>query len=1098
MKTSELPHGEPSQLRLDWSSGLSTPALPDDLAEVTLHFPSGADQPLLRWPNGAAQTSPADSTTRQRLSALELRDAARILWIVDNDPAQKTVTVSVHQFARAISLGEKLAIAVDEIGVRAAQRVIGAAASIEQVCEWLRDEVQLPPLRPGGPARAIATGDPEGGRRFRLLGRRFAVDIDTSGATPAVIRIAPVRDHRRAFRPPEILIEAELSFKDSTATSDGVLRSIQAQLSQIIADSDNSYLALWQRYQDLERAQLLARAQEIGFIPYKGRSLRPTGVWRFSVSDKAGLATFYDRAVASDVQLEASPHPPAKLLDPLSEENLKRLTPPLSGRPTGARPDKRTLDLRPYDEDKTADPPEKGYLYCSLHGDKVRLRRREEALRRLKSAQAYIPRLALIIEGQPATVIKPLRHKPLCKVSRRVFKTEPTSAQRDAIDRALNTPDIALIQGPPGTGKTTVIAALEARLAELRDAGEEPSGRILLTSFQHDAVDNAVDRTRVYGLPPARFGGRTGDRTVEAQAERFAAELRTHLKAELSRQAEDRPLSLFCRVRDELAAVIAGGVGVKAALDLVALLLQQPAAVLPQPLWDRLLAAQATLKSDCAASAGDPLILKAIAGLRATPAAFSDDGPVRARRALSALGETLEEAEAALLERAGAVATGAPFEEQDEIAKLREALLDRHVREAPPSVPRGLPPGVLDTLKAAASHLREALETSPGGVGDALEELSEHLEEAPEEVIRTLRHYSAVYAATCQQAVGRSIASLKGLPENLWFNTVIVDEAARANPLDLFIPLSIAKRRVILVGDHRQLPHLLERSIEAELGADPQSAIAKALKESLFQRLFEDLKRRQLTDGINRVVTLDQQFRMHPVLGGFVSQTFYAEHNEGFSSPRPAADFHHPLKAWSRGGASICAGWKHIPKASGLERRVGHSFARRAEAQWIARHVHELVTGEGGGLTIGVIAFYSAQVTELLSAMAPLGLSERDADDQSLRIARHWRDLEHPDGSRVERLRVGTVDAFQGMEFDVVLLSAVRSNETRGNSPEAHRARFGHLMLSNRLCVAMSRQRKLLVVVGDSAMFGSEEGEQAVPGLARFHELCGGEHGLLA
>ena len=47
------------------------------------------------------------------------------------------------------------------------------------------------------------------------------------------------------------------------------------------------------------------------------------------------------------------------------------------------------------------------------------------------------------------------------------------------------------------------------------------------------------------------------------------------------------------------------------------------------------------------------------------------------------------------------------------------------------------------------------------------------------------------------------------------FRTVIVDEAARSNPLDILIPMALAERRIILVGDHRQLPHILEPDIES-------------------------------------------------------------------------------------------------------------------------------------------------------------------------------------------------------------------------------------------------------------------------------------------
>ena len=51
--------------------------------------------------------------------------------------------------------------------------------------------------------------------------------------------------------------------------------------------------------------------------------------------------------------------------------------------------------------------------------------------------------------------------------ARQILGGKPTDAQVEAIDLAINSRDIVLIQGPPGTGKTRVIAAIQARLAEL-------------------------------------------------------------------------------------------------------------------------------------------------------------------------------------------------------------------------------------------------------------------------------------------------------------------------------------------------------------------------------------------------------------------------------------------------------------------------------------------------------------------------------------------------------------------------------------------------------------------------------------------------------
>ena len=161
-----------------------------------------------------------------------------------------------------------------------------------------------------------------------------------------------------------------------------------------------------------------------------------------------------------------------------------------------------------------------------------------------------------------------------------------------------------------------------------------------------------------------------------------------------------------------------------------------------------------------------------------------------------------------------------------------------------------------------------------------------------------LQHYTVVLAATLQQSAGKEMRRVRGIEEGQTsFESVIVDEAARANPLDLFIPLSMAKRRVVLVGDHRQLPHLLEPDVERQLaeGVDQGTVAAQtlhAVQASLFERLWVVLRKLEQRDGIRRTVTLNAQYRMHPELGRFVSREFYEIHDDGeIESPRRADEF---------------------------------------------------------------------------------------------------------------------------------------------------------------------------------------------------------------
>ena len=90
----------------------------------------------------------------------------------------------------------------------------------------------------------------------------------------------------------------------------------------------------------------------------------------------------------------------------------------------------------------------------------------------------------------------------------------------------------------------------------------------------------------------------------------------------------------------------------------------------------------------------------------------------------------------------------------------------------------------------------------------------------------------------------------------------------------------------------------------------------------------------------------------------------------------------------------------------------------------------------------------------------------------------------------------GLQRTVQGKEFDVVYLSVTRSNDFSQGDEKAARRKYGHLMLENRMCVAMSRQKSLLVVVGDRAMFEPVGECKPVRGISEFINLCEGKYGI--
>ena len=160
------------------------------------------------------------------------------------------------------------------------------------------------------------------------------------------------------------------------------------------------------------------------------------------------------------------------------------------------------------------------------------------------------------------------------------------------------------------------------------------------------------------------------------------------------------------------------------------------------------------------------------------------------------------------------------------------------------------------------------------------------------------------------------------------------------------------------------------RAQELEDAGEINELQRKALNESLFERLVNGLRQLHLdhTGQPVRVVTLDTQFRMHPVLGDFVSRVFYEAYGElPIKSGRPAPDFNHNVPNFA---GRVC-GWINCP-VKGQEdrdRRVGGSRVRQVEADHIAREARHILE-TCPGLSLGVITFYAAQRDLILKQMS--------------------------------------------------------------------------------------------------------------------------------
>jgi len=254
------------------------------------------------------------------------------------------------------------------------------------------------------------------------------------------------------------------------------------------------------------------------------------------------------------------------------------------------------------------------------------------------------------------------------------------------------------------------------------------------------------------------------------------------------------------------------------------------------------------------------------------------------------------------------------------------------------------------------------------------------------------------------------------------YDYVVLDEANRATVLDSLVALARG-RRFILVGDRLQLQPVLSEA-EEQLRLEPAMARAGVIGKSLFVWMTE----RHFPD--RAIVFLDEQNRMHPTIGGLIARAFYEDRlRNGAAAPRRdtgVPHFPHPA-VWVD-----TRGLKGVRESRGR----GPSLFNVPEARLVTTIARHILRDAPEGMDLGVIAAYAEQAALLRRMLR----QEARANSRGMEI--------------------DTVDAFEGREKDVVIVSLVRSNRRR---------EIGFLQLMQRINVALSRARRLLIVVGDTA-----------------------------
>ncbi len=253
------------------------------------------------------------------------------------------------------------------------------------------------------------------------------------------------------------------------------------------------------------------------------------------------------------------------------------------------------------------------------------------------------------------------------------------------------------------------------------------------------------------------------------------------------------------------------------------------------------------------------------------------------------------------------------------------------------------------------------------------------------------------------------------------FQTVFIDEAAQGLEPATWIPITKANR-IVFAGDHCQLP--------------PTIKSYNAAKEGLEETLFEKAIKRN-----NLAVMLQEQYRMNSDIMNFSSKFFYNNNLIANSEVENWKLFSEDLSVEFIDTAG-CGYFEQVDSET-------KSSYNKEECELLQKHLREYLSllefNTVSNMSIGIVSPYKAQVNLLTEELDGIGKEYQKAQ---------------------AHIVVNTIDSFQGQERDVIYISLVRSNE---------KGEIGFLSDIRRMNVAITRARKKLVIIGDSATVGQNK-----------------------
>ena len=668
------------------------------------------------------------------------------------------------------------------------------------------------------------------------------------------------------------------------------------------------------------------------------------------------------------------------------------------------------IDLTPQVDYSNIAPS--GEISISMRMAEIALERQCKALKSIQYKENVNPEISEIIFNPSIATSK----NNLILTEDDCESKEIDRSKIISLEKALSADNIFLLQGPPGTGKTTFISELVYQILNGNDKYRgNPDAKILIASQSHVAVDHSLAKVKklIPDIKMIRIGildklaESSRAYTLDIFCREWTQKVIENCKAALSKykqeigideslQEKNSIITEIENITQEIAELIDELEEVESELEKVNVLdskwqfVNEKIATMKQMILIKTVGVTEEHLSQIIDEFTDSL-----SGLNDRLASVIDESI-----ALSEQKNELQDRYVAINEE-----LGVKGQEVSEWKGLLGVTSNEEYLQAKADIQFALKEN--KKKYAAYSKVESLCKEWQKRVtqGDGL--LQESIAD------------STLVGATCL-----GIASLSATIE-FNFDWVIVDEAGKATPPEILVPICLGKK-VVLVGDHKQLPPVVDEAL-LKLQDKERMNISK---EDLELSLFEYLER-SLNDDCKSI--LDEQYRMNPVIGDLISKLFYESKLVSKTSREEKTI---PLKMFE---SKPLVWLSTASRSDRKEERISDSFRNSCEAKIIFEQLLE-IDEELGELKLkketAIIAGYRGQRDRLTRLY-----------ESSYKGRFHNMTVE-----------INTVDAFQGRETDIVFYSVVRSNDD---------GKLGFLKDVRRLNVAFSRARELLVVVGD-------------------------------